>query len=198
MYVYIYIHTYVYIYIYINKQQHIYIYIYIYIYRDPLYYIGPPHLYILKRCQFAPAPWQLCRNSSRAAAPIGKGHMGSALMGSLQSSCFLTEGLLGVLPVNLLLSSQKWQGVPFFPNLSRIHYFCSDPISVDPIFPQPSPAGQGHHSCRHHAQRREDPISQGRGLPLPTPNLPTKIIPTKICWLKLSSKFPIDMRSPPR
>ena len=23
-----------------------------------------------------------------------------------------------------------------------------------------------------------------------TPNLPTKIIPTKICWLKLSGKFP--------
>ena len=30
-----------------------------------------------------------------------------------------------------------------------------------------------------------------------TPNLLTKIIPPKICWLKLSGKFPTDMRIPP-
>ena len=29
-----------------------------------------------------------------------------------------------------------------------------------------------------------------------TPNLPTKIIPTKICGLKMSGKFPLDMRIP--
>ena len=28
-------------------------------------------------------------------------------------------------------------------------------------------------------------------------NLPTNIIPTKICWLKMSVKFPADMRIPP-
>ena len=40
--------------------------------------------------------------------------MGSALLGSLEMLCFLT-GTFGVLPVNLLLSSQKCQGVPFSP-----------------------------------------------------------------------------------
>ena len=30
-----------------------------------------------------------------------------------------------------------------------------------------------------------------------TPNLPTKITPTKICWLRISMKFPMDMRIPP-
>ena len=30
-----------------------------------------------------------------------------------------------------------------------------------------------------------------------TPNLPAKIIPTNIAWLKLSGKFPMDMRIPP-
>ena len=32
---------------------------------------------------------------------------------------------------------------------------------------------------------------------LRTPNLPTKIIPTKIASLKLSGRFPMDMRIPP-
>ena len=30
-----------------------------------------------------------------------------------------------------------------------------------------------------------------------TPNLPTNIVPTNIAWLKLSEKFPMDMRIPP-
>ena len=30
-----------------------------------------------------------------------------------------------------------------------------------------------------------------------THNLPTKIIPNKICWLKFSGEFPMDMRIPP-
>ena len=30
-----------------------------------------------------------------------------------------------------------------------------------------------------------------------SPNLPTNITPTKIAWLKLSGKFPMDMRIPP-
>ena len=32
--------------------------------------------------------------------------------------------------------------------------------------------------------------------PSQTPNLPTKNLPTKICWLKLSRKSPMDMRIP--
>ena len=30
-----------------------------------------------------------------------------------------------------------------------------------------------------------------------TPNLPTKNLPAKTAWLKLSGKFPMDMRIPP-
>ena len=40
-------------------------------------------------------------------------------------------------PVKLLLSSQKCQGV-FVSTICQIHYFCSGPISVDSICPQPS------------------------------------------------------------
>ena len=51
---------------------------------------------------------------SYAQSPyFGNGQMGSALMGSLQISYFSTD-LLGT-PVNLLLSSQKCQVVPFSP-----------------------------------------------------------------------------------
>ena len=66
----------------------------------------------------------------------GTGQMGSALMGSLQLSCFSSEGPFLGTPVNLLVSSQKCQGVPF-PQSVKPHVFCSGPISVDPICPQP-------------------------------------------------------------
>ena len=56
---------------------------------------------------------------------LGKGQMGSALMGSLQMSCFLTEDLLGA---RAYLSPQS----------VKIHYFCSGPVSVDPICSQPT------------------------------------------------------------
>ena len=52
---------------------------------------------------------------------------------------FLTEGLFGH-PVNLLLSPQKCQGIPLFPQSVKVRYLCSGPISVDPICPQPSAA----------------------------------------------------------
>ena len=38
-------------------------------------------------------------------------------------------------PVNLLLSSQSARAY-FFPQSVKIHYFCSDHISVDPVCPQ--------------------------------------------------------------
>ena len=42
---------------------------------------------------------------------------GQHLLGHCMISClcFLTEGLFGGTPVNLLVSSQKCQGVPFSP-----------------------------------------------------------------------------------
>ena len=81
--------------------------------------------------------------------------MGSALIGSLQISCFLTEGLFRYsrLPTFVF---PKVPGRAFSYNLSKlitfaaaplvltrfaveIHYFCSGPIGVDPICPQATP-----------------------------------------------------------
>ena len=52
------------------------------------------------------------RGSLMSELVPGKGQMGSALMGSMHISCFLTGGPLGT-PGNLLLSPQKCQGVHF-------------------------------------------------------------------------------------
>ena len=69
---------------------------------------------------------------------LGKGHLGSALRGSLQVSCLLTEGFRGT-PVNLLVydicTSDR---AHLFPQSVKLSFFCSGPISVEPICPQPS------------------------------------------------------------
>ena len=49
---------------------------------------------------------------------LGKGQLGSALMGSLQILVFFARAYL-------------------FPQSVEIHYFCSGPINVDRICPQP-------------------------------------------------------------
>ena len=65
---------------------------------------------------------------------FAKGQMGSAQMGSLQFLLsFFDRNFLGT-PVNLLLSSQKCQGVP---PIYQNSYFCSGPISVNPLCPRP-------------------------------------------------------------
>ena len=64
--------------------------------------------------------------------------MGSALRGSAQISCFLTEVFFGGTPGNLLLHSEKCQGVPFSPICQNEFYFCSGPINVNPSCPQPN------------------------------------------------------------
>ena len=72
-------------------------------------------------------------------------------------------------PVNLLLSSQKCQGVPFLPICQNYH-FCSGPISVDPICPQPKGAllrgGRLRQHHLHHRQRvlEEAAVAPGGGL----------------------------------
>ena len=78
-----------------------------------------------------------CVSRSRRAVTLGvyvKGTNGSALMGSLQLS-FLLRDFWGT-PANLLLPYQKCQGIPFSP-ICQKYYFCSGPISADPICPQP-------------------------------------------------------------
>ena len=61
------------------------------------------------------------------STPIGKGQMGSALMGSLHF-LFFDRNFLGT-PVNLLLSPQKCQGVLFSSiNLSKFIIFAAAPL----------------------------------------------------------------------
>ena len=85
-----------------------------------------------------------------ARAQVGKGQMGSALMVSLQVSCFCDRDFWGI-PVNLLLSPQKCQGVPFSP-ICQHSLLLQRPLRVDPICLQPSP--------------RLVPTARARGLPL--------------------------------
>ena len=79
--------------------------------------------------------------SVRVGGRLGKGQMGSsALVGSLLILCFLTEGLLGT-PVNMHLYSQKCQGVPFSPNLSKFTTFAAATLVSTPFVPnQPTDA----------------------------------------------------------
>ena len=83
---------------------------------------------------------------------IGKGQMGLALMGSLQISCFLTEVLFGA--TNL---SKSVNCAYLFPQSISNYYFCSDPISVDPICPQPRKPGESEADGR-----REGRWARGR------------------------------------
>ena len=59
---------------------------------------------------------------------IGKGQMGSAPMGSLQSSCFLLTGTFRVLPLTCFYLPKSARAYPF-PQSIKIHYFRSGPIN---------------------------------------------------------------------
>ena len=58
--------------------------------------------------------------------------MGSALMGSLQMLCCLTEGLFGYSREPTFLFP-KVQGHTFFPNLSKIITFAAAPLVLTPF-----------------------------------------------------------------
>ena len=107
----------IYIYIYI------YVYIYIYKYIHIINSLGRTSLSRPARSPLARAPG--------SPTGVGKGQMGSALIGSLQFSCFLREGLFG--------HSSTYSYLPgsarayLLPQPVQIHDFCSGPISVDPM-----------------------------------------------------------------
>ena len=67
---------------------------------------------------------------------IGKGHMGSALMGSLRILVLFDRGTFWVLLLTYFYIT-KSAGVYLFPQSVKNVCFCSGPISVDPICPQP-------------------------------------------------------------
>ena len=74
-----------------------------------------------------------------ASSKHRKGTNGVCTNGVTATFMFLTD-FLGT-PVNLLLYSQKCQGV-FVTPICQIHYFCIGHISVDPICPQPRKTAQ--------------------------------------------------------
>ena len=94
--------------------------------------LGPPQPEEVPRLgQMSDCPLAV-RPSSGRMPHVGKGQMGSALTGSLQISYFVDRDFWGT-PVNLLWYYQKCQGVPMFPIWQTNVYFCSCPISADPI-----------------------------------------------------------------
>ena len=143
--------------------------------------------------------------SSTFGQMIGKGQMGSALMGSLQISCFFT-GTFWVLPLIYFCLPKNARAYLFFSQSVKTHYFCFGPISVDPIGPQPThtspqtsvPLAPCGHFCSWATISSFGCVGGAVGWwQACTPTLLTKIIPAKICWLKMSWKFRMDMRIPP-
>ena len=90
------------------------------------------------------------RGAERSGEAVGKGQTGSALIGSLQISCnvFFDRRTFWALPLtyfDIVKSARSY----LFPQSFKIHYFCSGPISVDPIYLQPrgAPDGCPDQSC---------------------------------------------------
>ena len=77
---------------------------------------SPPERCPALRAQTAGSPALPAELKRATAKLLGKGQMGSALMGSLQTNMFFDRVFfLVITPVNLLLYSQKCQGEPFSP-----------------------------------------------------------------------------------
>ena len=106
-------------------------------------------------------------------------------MGSLQISL----ETFWVLPLTYLYLPKSARAY-LFPQSVKIHYFCSGPIRVDPICPQPR-GEKAHASLGRVARRRRRPVEDA------VPNLPTNIAPSKIARVKLSGKFHMGLGIPP-
>ena len=100
--------------------------IYIYIYKDNVY------VYIVMECING---GELFGHLRRARRFSEKEQMGSALIGSLRISCFLT-GTFWALPLTYFYIPKSARAYVFSQSVT-FRYFCSGPISVDPICPQP-------------------------------------------------------------
>ena len=145
MYIYIYIHTYIHIYAYIYIYIYMYIHIYIYIYTHCIctHIYVYMYIYIEREREISKrrSPGDFPGKPARRilVCDIRKGTNGVSTYGVTANVVFFDWGFLGT-PVNLLLSSQKSQGLPFSP-ICPIHIFCSSPISVDTVRPQPRDLG---------------------------------------------------------
>ena len=66
-----------------------------------------------------------------------KGTNGVSTNGVIANFIFFDRGTFWLLPLTCFYL-RKVPGRNFFPKSVKIHYFCSGPVSVDPICPQPS------------------------------------------------------------
>ena len=100
-----------------------------------------------------------------ARAPIGKGQMGSALMGSLQISCFLT-GTFRVLPLTNFDIPKSAKVIPFSPLCQQISTFAAAHLVLTPFVRNRSRVQAGVPACclawmiRKNAQARPHPPSR--------------------------------------
>ena len=135
IYIYIYICMYVYICSLLSLSLSIYIYIYICIY----IYIERERETSLRT--FCPAEKRQASSSGLAfvctsgsdAKRFGEGPLGSALMGSLQISCLLTEGLPGYSRQPNCVFPKVPGRTPFSPNLSKCITFAAAPLMATPF-----------------------------------------------------------------
>ena len=92
--------------------------------------LGP----LLSRLNFLKTGRRRERGTGESLVSIRKGTNGVSTNEVTANPMFFDRGTFWVLPSTYFY--QKCQGVPSFP-ICQIHYFCSGPISVDPICPQP-------------------------------------------------------------
>ena len=76
------------------------------------------------------------RLSSSSAARSRKGTNGVSTNGVTANFMFFDRGTFWVLPLTYFYLPKSARAY-LFPQSVKIHYFCSGPISVDPICPQP-------------------------------------------------------------
>ena len=114
---------YIYIYLYICVYTHVYVYIYIYIERERecvCVCVCVIMSYKSGCCHLCQRSRPLRGGGRRPGTAVGEGQMGPALMGSLQISCILTEGICNGVTALLFFS----RGGPF--GYSRYLFFSTE------------------------------------------------------------------------
>ena len=107
--------------------------------------------------------WPRSPLTSASSTAIGKGRMGSALMESLQNFVLFDRINLWVRPLTYFYIPKSARAC-LFPQSVNICCFCSGPINVDPICPQPRPRQIPRWRVhRGQARQRHARRHQGRG-----------------------------------
>ena len=141
------------VYIYIYMCIYIYIYIYIYVLLIYLFATQGPEDERSSAGRELSSERVLGALSDWQPVPVSgsrKGQMGSALMGSLQMLCFLTEGLFGYSRWSTFISPEV-AGHTFFANLSKFITFAAAPLVLTPCV-----RNQGSLDVRGEGQARSD------------------------------------------